>query len=328
MQHPAHTLSANRRRPRALSYLAVAVLSAFALGGLYAAPDNGFDLSETLVPAVEIHHGGPPRDGIPAVDDPKFVPAGDATWLADDDRVLGMQLNGIAKAYPIRIMNYHEIVNDRFRDAAVVVSFCPLCGTGMAFSAQVDDRTRTFGVSGLLYNSDVLLYDRETESLWSQIMRKAISGKMKGSELSQLPLAHTTWRDWRDRHPRTLVLSTETGYARDYSRTPYEGYESSPQVWFPVANRNTRYHPKELVLGVRVEEKTKVYPFAELSKALPVLVDRFAGNLLKIEFDARNRSGRVLDAQGEEIPSTIAFWFAWIAFYPDSEVYEASATRP
>ncbi len=319
--------SAKRCR-RPISYLAAATLLSLGFLANSAAQDNGFDLTDTLIPATEIHHGGPPRDGIPAIDHPKFVPAEDATWLAEDDRVLGVRLNDIAKAYPIRILNYHEIVNDNFLDAAVLVSFCPLCGTGMAFSAEIDGRKRSFGVSGLLYNSDVLLYDRETESLWSQIMRQAVSGTMKGSELSQLPLTHTTWQHWRESNPDTLVLSTETGYVRDYSRTPYEGYARSPQVWFPVANSNPKYHPKEMVLGVRINGKTKVYPFVELSKGPPSLVDHFAGNTLKIEFDPRSRSGRAVNLLGEEIPTTIAFWFAWVAFYPDSEIYEGPVRQP
>jgi len=290
-----------------------------------AARDNGFNLSDTLIPSSEIHHGGPPRDGIPAIDRPQFVKAVSADFLAEDDRILGMERNGTAKAYPIRILNYHEIVNDRFGEESVVVSFCPLCGTGMAFSSKVGGRTHSFGVSGLLYNSDVLLYDRETESLWSQIMRKAVSGKMKGADLNQLALTYTTWRDWRERHPDTLVLSTDTGFRRDYNRTPYEGYETTSRVFFPVSHVNPKYHPKELVIGLKIGNKTKVYPFAELSKGPSVVNDRFAGRTLKVEFDARNRNGRVVDQQGKEIPTTIAFWFAWVAFHPDTEVFEAAA---
>jgi hypothetical protein len=304
---------------------AIAIYSLFVSTGMTASRTNGFDLSDTLVPSAQIHHGGPPRDGIPAIDEPKFVNVDGMNFLADDDRVLGMNRNGTAKAYPIRILNYHEIVNDKFGDEAVVVSFCPLCGTGMAFSAKVGERTHSFGVSGLLYNSDVLLYDRETESLWSQIMRKAISGRMKGTGLDQLALTHTTWRDWRERHPDTLVLSTDTGHARNYNRSPYAGYERTSKVFFPVSNKSPKYHPKELVMGLKIGEQAKVYPFAELSKGPSVVNDRFAGQLLTIEFDARNRNGRIVDQQGKEIPTTIAYWFAWIAFHPNTEVFTAAA---
>ena len=166
---------------------------------------NGFDLQGSLVPAKEIRHGGPPRDGIPALDQPRFIPAASASYLKPDDRVLGMELNGIVKAYPIRILDWHEIANDDFNGQPVVVTYCPLCGTGMAFSAQIGGSRTTFGVSGLLYNSDVLLYDRQTDSLWSQLLGKAITGPLKGTELKLIPLRHTTWRAWKSEHPDTLV---------------------------------------------------------------------------------------------------------------------------
>lgn len=283
--------------------------------------DNGFEIEDPLIPKDEIHHGGPPRDGIPAIDRPKFVPAEDAAFLSDDDRVLGLSLGNVSRAYPIRILDFHEIVNDDFGGQPVVVSYCPLCGTGMAFDAETEDGRRSFGVSGLLYNSDVLLYDRETESLWSQVMRKSISGPSKGQELKQIPMAHTTWRDWRERNPGTMVLSTDTGHGRDYSRSPYGGYELSNRVWFPVKNSSPKYHPKELVVGIDLNGQAKAYPFAELSKGESTISDSFGGEALRVEFDAENRTGRILDSEGNEIPTTIAFWFAWYAFFPDTEVY-------
>jgi len=141
---------------------------------------NGFKISDPLVPARLIQGGGPPRDGIPSIDAPRFVAADVAKNISATDRVLGLHVNNIAKAYPIRILNHHEIVNDRFATMPVAITFCPLCGTGIAFDAVVDGKARKFGVSGLLYNSDVLMYDRETESLWSQILGKAVNGPSKG----------------------------------------------------------------------------------------------------------------------------------------------------
>ena len=289
---------------------------------VFSASDNGFDLSDSLIPVDEIHHGGPPRDGIPAIDDPVFVSVDQAGFLADEDRVLGISTGGITRSYPIRILDWHEIVNDNFGGRPVVVSYCPLCGTGMAFDADVGGQARSFGVSGLLYNSDVLLYDRESESLWSQVMRKAVSGPLIGRELRQVPMSHTTWRDWRARHPDTMVLSTETGHNRDYSRSPYGGYAESEDVFFPVKNKSARYHPKELVIGVNMNGKARAYPFSELSRSDAMVTDELDGTKLYIDFDATNRTGRVLDESGDEIPSTIAFWFAWYAFFPDTGVFE------
>jgi hypothetical protein len=142
-------------RSAACRLLAFLLLYGFAPRFLVADADNGFDLSDSLVPVEEIHHGGPARDGIPAIDRPRFVNASVVDYLLGDDRVLGINRNGISKAYPINILNHHEIVNDDLGREAIVISYCPLCGTGMAFLASVEGSTLEFGVSGLLYNSDV-----------------------------------------------------------------------------------------------------------------------------------------------------------------------------
>ena len=284
---------------------------------------NGFDLSNASIPLEEIERGGPPRDGIPAIDAPRFVAAAQASFLRPESRVLGIALGGVAKAYPIAILNWHEIVNDRIGDQPLLVTFCPLCGTGMAFRPQARGRTLRFGVSGLLHNSDLLLYDRETESLWSQLIGTAITGTLRGERLPALAASHTTWREWRNRHPATLVLSQETGHLRDYGRDPYAGYEKSEQLLFSVRNSSARYHPKEQVLGIELGALRKAYPFAELQRARLPLRDRIGDQDVTVEFDAENRTGRVLDAAGRELPSVISFWFAWYAFHPQTQVFTA-----
>ena len=135
----------------------------------------GFDTSRHSIPVDDIYDGGPGKDGIPAILHPKFISAeeADQTFLKKSDRILGIVQNGQAKAYPIKILNWHEIVNDRIGGASIVVTYCPLCGTGMVFDTKVNGRELTFGVSGLLYQSDMLLYDHQTESLWSQIKSEA-----------------------------------------------------------------------------------------------------------------------------------------------------------
>jgi len=289
-------------------------------------PSNGFDLSASLIPVRAIEQGGPPRDGIPAIDHPQFLAASKVDYLAPEDRILGLNYAGAVKAYPVKILNYHEIVNDTAGTKPVLVSFCPLCGTGMAFSASVAGKTLQFGVSGLLYNSDVLLYDRETESLWSQLMTKAVTGRLSGKRLTQIPLQHTTWADWRAKHPHTLVLSRNTGVFRDYSRSPYAGYADSDSVWFDVAHHDSRYRPKELVLGLVIHGVARAYPFVELGRSgKHAFADVLAGVDLRVEFDAANRTGRIFDRNGTLLPTTISFWFAWVAFHPDTLVYVADA---
>ena len=308
----------------AIPVVAAALITSASTVG--AADYNGFAVSGALVPVEEIHSGGPPKDGIPAIDEPRFVSAGEATFLAADARVIGLALNGQAKAYPISILNWHEVVNDRFGADGVAVTFCPLFGTGMAFRAGTAAKPVHFGVSGLLYNSDVLLFDRGTSSLWSQLLAKAVTGPLKGRSLEALPVLHTSWADWRARHPRTLVLSRDTGFPRDYGRDPYAAYAESERLMFPVGRTSRSFHPKERVIGISLGGAHKAYPFVELGRAPAPLADRVGGRVVRVEFDAAHRSGRVLDETGKEIPSVVAFWFAWFAFHPDTAIHKAPKT--
>jgi len=283
---------------------------------------NGFKLTNLKISGREIRRGGPPRDGIPSIDHPDFAEAYGAGFLSKSDPVLGVEVNGIAKAYPIRILNYHEIVNDDFDGVPVVIAFCPLCGSGMAFSAKIDGQARTFGVSGLLYNSDVLLYDRQTESLWSQIMMQAVAGPDSGKELDFLPTTATTWGNWRAAHPTTLVLTTDTGFQRNYDVTPYQGYETSSSLMFPVNHSNKDYPKKEKVIGIEIAGKFKAYPFSELRKAGEEVQDEFNGQKLVVHFDKKSKTAAITDEDGKELPAVTLFWFAWYAFHPETEVFK------
>jgi hypothetical protein len=285
---------------------------------------NDFDLGDALVPPEAIQLGGPPRDGIPSIDAPRFSSAS-SSGLRDSDRVLGFIRDGVARAYPVRILNWHEIVNDRVGGAAVAITYCPLCGTGMAFDARVGGTDLSFGVSGLLYNSDMLMYDRGTDSLWSQIMARAVTGPMRGTKLEQLPLVHTSWADWRARHRRTEVLSAETGHDRDYARDPYDGYDAVPRLMFDVAQRDERLPPKAWVLGLRVGGEAKAYPFSVLARRVDArgrLADRVGGQRVEIRFDPTHRSAEAFDQDARPLPGVTAFWFAWFAFHPDTRVLE------
>ena len=286
-----------------------------------AATMNGFDLDGALVPAKEILSGGPPKDGIPAIDKPVFVKASAAKTMHDDDRVLAITRNGISKAYPIRIMNWHEIVNDRFGDESIAVTYCPLCGSGIAFKADVAGKSLKFGVSGLLYNSDVLLFDRQTQSLWSQILSKAVTGSMKGNTLTAVPITHTSWADWRRQQPDTLVLSEDTGFKRDYEDNPYAGYDKREEIIFPVKFRAKGYHPKEQVFGLKINGKAKAYPFVELAKGSGEVRDSIDGQNITVRFDKEHKSAQAFDAQGNQIAGVTLFWFAWYTFNPQTTIY-------
>ena len=286
---------------------------------------NGFDLSGASGDMRPIERGGPPKDGIPAIDRPKYVGAA-AAQLADGDRVLGIVQGGTARAYPVRILNWHEVVNDRIGSSSVVVTYCPLCGTGMAFEPPARTGSGGFGVSGLLYNSDVLLYDRATQSLWSQILSQAITGPLKGTVLRALPLTHTSWADWRARHPSTQVLSTDTGFERDYTRDPYAGYDRVQQLMFDVQHRDDRFPLKEWVLGLRINGTAKAYPFSVLARAVDCngnLSDTVGGQNVRIRYDRTHLSAEAFDTQGRPLAGIMAFWFAWVAFHPKTAVWEA-----
>jgi hypothetical protein len=306
---------------RISAFCIIPVLGLFTTEKSMAVSKNGFVLDDTSIPIDEIVNGGPGRGGIPAINKPKFVIPDNASFLSPEDRVLGVSLTGIARAYPVRILNYHEVVNDAFHDTSIVITYCPLCGSGMAFYGSITNRRLIFGISGLLYNSDVLLYDLQTQSLWSQIEGAAVSGAMNGTKLIPIPVSHTTWRDWKARHPNSQVLSTETGFRRDYRKDPYPGYASSTKTLFPVAARSRKYRQKALVMGLEVRGHFKAYPFEELKRTPGQFTDEFQGEKFQIHYDDENRSARIFDKEGSEMHSVTAYWFAWYAFHPDTTIY-------
>jgi hypothetical protein len=304
---------------------AVLILAAWL--GLGNTQTTNFDLTKHSVPLDQIVDGGPGKDGIPAILTPRFVPAGEATFLQDADRVLGLALGAEAKAYPIKILNWHEIVNDTIGGAAVIVTYGPLCGTGIVFDAHVAGSRHTFGVSGLLYQSDLLMYDHQTESLWSQVGMHAVAGPLTGEKLTPIFLEHRTWAEWRAAHPITLVLSTKTGSFRSYDRDPYMGYADQRDLMFDTTHFDPSYHPKEWVVGIEHNGVVKAYPFSELKKADSPITDELGGHTVTIQFNSRTRSASVTDTGGRPIPSVTAFWFAWYAFHPDTRVFKGPERR-
>jgi len=285
---------------------------------------NGFELTNTSVPFEEILRGGPPRDGIPAILDPKFVAASEVNFLLDTDLVVGLKIGETARAYPLRILVWHEIVNDTLDEQPVIVTYCPLCGTAMVFSRQISSRDLTFGVSGLLHNSDVLMYDHQTESLWSQLKMEAISGEFIGEKLQWISSAQMTWAAWRSRHPDTAVLSTETGLQRDYSKEAYAGYEARDSTMFPVPEFRNELKRKEWVVGVVIDGVAKAYPVVSLQHmASETIADRVGTMNIELHHDAEANYVRITDASsGAEVPSVRAYWFAWQAFYPETLIFD------
>ncbi|MFD2515819.1 DUF3179 domain-containing protein [Pontibacter locisalis] len=286
---------------------------------------NGFEIIDPTVLIGEIYEGTPNRDNIPAISNPEYVTAANADFMNPSDEVIGISINQDVKAYPIKILTWHEIVNDVVGGKPVVISYCPLCNSAYVFSREINDSLLTFGVSGLLYNSNVVMYDHQTESLWSQVKAEAISGKMKGAELPQVAATSTTWEGWLSQHPDTEVLSTNTGYNRDYNRSPYGDYTGSKEIMFPVQETSDRYHPKTLVAGIEIDGAYKAYPFPELRKAASDTVkDTYKGQELSIRFDEKANSVTVKQENGEKVIVNQMYWFAWYAFHPETAVFEAN----
>lgn len=285
---------------------------------------NDFEVENGLIAPIDIDHGGPGRDGIPALDHPVFL-SGEArsSQIAPGDRIMGVNYAGVAKAYPIKILDWHEIVNDSFGDAAVTITFCPLCGTGMVFLADSGDLALNFGVSGLIYNSNMLLYDRNTGSLWSQIMKRAVTGPLAGTRMIQVPAQYTTWGNWLAQHPDSLLLSRDTQFERDYENGGYQEYRRLPHILFPTAHADTRLTAKEWVVGIDVGEAALALPFYQLDKlegALPVTV---GGLDLDVHWDREASAARAFErGSGKEIATTSSYWFAWVAFHPDTALYD------
>jgi len=281
----------------------------------------GFQLDNATIPVAEIHEGGPPRDGIPSIDRPKFVAASLVKFLAADDMVISFTHGSETRAYPLRILVWHEIVNDSIGDLAINVSYCPLCGSGMVFDRTIDGRTLEFGVSGLLYQSDVLMYDRQTESLWSQLEMKAISGPQVGRGLQLLPAQHLAWSAWRKENPEGLVLSTDTGHRRDYSKIPYGDYEKSSRLMFPVKSKRRDLPTKAWIVGLVIDGVARAYPRDQLPDGR-IVEDMIGETPVRVRFDRSDQRISVTDLEGTPLPYTPAYWFAWQAFHPETTVWK------
>ncbi len=183
------------------------------------------ELPAPLVDVDRLISGGPPPDGIPSIDRPVFTTADEVDFLTSDEPVLAVEVGGVARAYPVQVVIWHEIVNDTVGGTPVAVTYCPLCNSAVAFDRRAADRVLTFGVSGRLYNSDLVMFDRQTESLWPQLEGRAVAGVLTGTELAPVTVQTVPWGEWRRAHPRGQVLTRDTGYDRDYGRNPYVGYD-------------------------------------------------------------------------------------------------------
>ncbi len=222
------------------------------------------DFSRHSVPYSEISSGGVPRDGIPPLDDPKFTTPEQADqWLGDAEPVISFEINGEARAYPLQILTWHEVVNDEVGGVPVVATFCPLCNSAIVFDRTLDGVVHDFGVSGNLRNSDLIMWDRQTESWWQQFTGEAIVGELTGKKLTLLPASIISWADFKAANPEGQVLSRDTGFNRPYGQNPYVGYDraDSPPFLFD-GELDGRLQPKERVAAVAIGDEAAAFPFS------------------------------------------------------------------
>ncbi|MFQ5899217.1 MAG: DUF3179 domain-containing protein [Candidatus Methylomirabilia bacterium] len=335
-----------------------------------AAAAKGWSLEDF---ANNVQSGGPPKDGIPPIDDPSYVTAAKAeTLLGPEDVVFGFDYQGVVKAYPQKTLVWHEIVNEEVGGEKVSITYCPLTGSVVAFRgrSRADGAMLSFGTTGKLVNSNLLMYDRQTDSQWPQILGVAIAGPNKGAVLEEIPLAWTTWARWRERHPASLVLSTDTGYFRPYGTDPYGSYEHSGTyydsggLFFPVMARDDRFPSKEVVVGVKangaqlaiLKRELRAETVASMDLGgLPLAafydpgldmvrmyVRRAAATVLSFRSDGgrivdevtgapwtpdgRCTEGRLAGTRLRRLAAYEVMWFAWYAFYPQTQMGKATKT--
>jgi len=321
-------------------------------------PDFGVFLKPGVAHEIrleEIVWGGVVKDGIPALTNPDLLPASEADYLTDDELVFGVKINGDARAYPLRIMDWHEMFNDVIGGVPVSLAYCTLCGSGILFetTAAAQGDAFVFGSSGFLYRSNKLMYDQRTYSLWNQFTGRPVVGPLtaSGIELKTRPVAITSWAAWRAANPETKVLSLETGHLRDYSPgAPYGDYFASPELMFPALVDNTALKAKDYVFALRSSGTEKAWPLSRFAGGKVIndtagIIDLvLIGDQATRSVRAYRRDGRrfekgknlaILNSEGENwrvteealigpegatlarLPGHIAYWFAWSGYLGD-----------
>ncbi|MDX1436978.1 MAG: DUF3179 domain-containing (seleno)protein [Anaerolineales bacterium] len=269
------------------------------------------DFSVHSVSYKDVLTGGPPKDGIPAIDDPNFISISEADeWLSPTEPVVLVKIGDDARAYPLQVLTWHEIVNDTVDGQPVVVTFCPLCNTAIAFNREFDGQVLDFGTTGRLRFSNLIMYDRQTETWWQQASGDAIAGHYTGSQLEFLPAAIVSWADFKTANPDGLVLSRETGFRRDYGRNPYAGYDdinSSPFL-FRGPDNTDRLPAMERVLTIELNGDGVAYPYSTLTE-VGVVNDEIGGELVAVFWESGTASA--LDAsalaQGRDVGTANSF---------------------
>lgn len=323
--------------------------------------NSAYVSGDWLIPESQVFDGGPGKDGIPALLNPELVSVTNAGYLSDNDLVLIVEKSEEVRIYPHPILDWHEIINDKIGNKAFAVTYCPLTGSGICWDRVIDGTETTFGVSGLLYNTNLIPYDRKTNSNWSQMRLQSVNGELKETFVKTLPIFETSWATAKQLYPNAKVVSTNTGFSRSYGVYPYGNYKTShSSLLFPVNHEDNRLNAKERVLGILGESKQKAYRIADFVND-EIIVDTLESDLLLIYGNNKrniitafkmnntqiNKTFSVLENQAPYIlvdnegtkfdsfgnsdigpaeslipaKSFVAYWFAWAAFYPLTDLY-------
>jgi hypothetical protein len=319
--------------PRLMLASVLAVVSAAALANpaLWKHEWPRTDFTRHAVPLDEIHSGGPPKDGIPAIDRPSFAPIS-AAGLADREPVLGLVLEGEARAYPLRVMIWHEIVNDRVGGVPVAVTYCPLCNAAIAFDRRLDGRELDFGTTGKLRHSDLVMYDRQTESWWQQFSGEAIVGELAGARLRALPVRLESFAAFKARAPQGVVLVPNDPASRRYGHNPYVGYESSGWPFLFRGEVPEGVLPLERV--VTVGDEAWSLPLLRREREVRSGDLRIAwreGQASALEAaeiaEGPDVGDVIVQRAGVDVTHHVTFAFVFFAFHPDGVLHDVGGRR-
>jgi hypothetical protein len=282
----------------------------------------------------EIMSGGPPPDGIPSIDQPAFVDQEEADqWLESNEPVIWVEVDGSARAYPLQILMWHEIVNDTIDGLPVTVTFCPLCNSSFTFEREAGGHLLDFGTTGYLYQGAMLMYDRQTQSLWAHFGGEALGGPLEGEQLEVIPSSIVSWSEFKDTYPEGLVLSRNTSYDREYGQNPYVGYDKADEPPFLFSGEiDGSFAPKERIVAVEVAGQAKAY-LTETAAEEGVINDSELAEPIVLFFNEGTASG--LDTAelgaGREVGSTNVFFSEAagenLEFYKEGEFFKDRQTE-
>ena len=284
---------------------------------------NTFGYSESSKSSVsigDIHQGCRARDCIPSIDNPAYGSIEQDTLMQDQDIIMLVKYNGVRKGYPLKIMQGHEIVNDTFDGKPLAVTYCPLCASAVAFVPEVKGEMVEFGVSGLLHNSDLVMYDRKTNSLWGQITGRAIVGPQTGAQLRRVYVAQISWAQAKKHFKDLLVLKPPKDSRQNYKRNYYERYFNTDKTMFPVALKDTRLKQKDKIHGFVIDNQAVAVEVGFLKAQTP-LEKTIKGRNIRIELE-HNGILQITDTKsGETFVPMLTFWFAWYNFHPQTLLF-------